>query len=345
MKVVYSDDHRLHAGGRELLNGELVLLFETPERLDRILEQLIARGFGELLAPEPHDLAPILRVHDPDYVAFLREAHALWRAEEPSAPDCALPFAFAQGAAPRGPGRSVHAKLGRYCFDLSVPFVAGTWQAAKSACDVALTALALVKSGERAAFALCRPPGHHAGRALAGGYCYLNNAAVAAQAALDAGAARVALLDVDYHHGNGSQAIFYDRAELLFVSLHGHPDQEYPYFSGFAEEAGSGPGEGFTLNLPLPWGTAWPDYADALERGLARIRDYGPDLLLVSLGVDSFKDDPISHFRLEHDDFRRIGAAVAGLGRPALFVMEGGYAVADIGVNVVNCLSGFAEAA
>ena len=345
MKVIYSDDHRLHAGASEMVFGEMVPMFEKPERLDMILEQLAARGFGEQIRPEAHPLDPILRVHDADYIAFLREAHALWLKEEGSAPGYALPYAFGMRGLRQTPGKSVQSKLGCYCFDLSVPFVAGTWQAIKSAADVALTGEALLRNGEGAAFSLCRPPGHHAAADLAGGYCYVNNVAVAAQAALDAGAARVAILDVDYHHGNGTQMIFYDRPDVLFVSLHGDPDQEYPYFAGYAEESGAGDGEGFNLNFPMPWGTDWRDYAEALARGVERIRDYGPDLLLVSLGVDTYKDDPISHFKLEHDDYPRIGEAIAGLGKPTLFVMEGGYAVADIGINVVNTLAGYEAAA
>jgi acetoin utilization deacetylase AcuC-like enzyme len=226
-----------------------------------------------------------------------------------------------------------------------VPFVEGTWEAIQASCDVALTGRkALSAGGERAVFSICRPPGHHAGPSLAGGYCYVNNVAVAAQACRDDGAAKVAILDVDYHHGNGTQAIFYDRDDVLFVSLHGHPDQEYPYFAGYAEETGSGAGEGFNVNDPMPWGTGWGDYAQALERGIAKVRDYKPDVLLVSLGVDTYKEDPISYFKLDCDDYLVMGEMIAGLDLPTLFVMEGGYAVEEIGVNVVNTLTGFENA-
>ena len=346
MKIVYSEAHRAHAGGMEFVNGGFVPMFEKPERMDMVLAQIEAAGFGEMLEPQSFDLTAAERVHDAGYLDFLQSAYRLYREEVDSEEslDCALPFAFGMRGMRQTPGESIHAKLGCYCFDLSVPFVEGTWSAIKASCDVALTGAALMRDGAREAFSLCRPPGHHASRDLAGGYCYINNVAVAAQAALDAGAARVAILDVDYHHGNGTQAIFYDRDDLLFVSLHGHPDQEYPYFAGYADETGAGRGEGHNLNLPMRWGTAWADYGAALESGLARIRDYSPDLLLVSLGVDTYKDDPISHFALEHEDYLRIGAAIAGLRLPTLFVMEGGYAVAEIGVNVVNTLTGFEEA-
>ena len=208
---------------------------------------------------------------------------------------------------------------------------------------MALTGQKLVAQGERAAFALCRPPGHHAGADTYGGYCFLNNAAIAAQALRDGGAERVAILDVDYHHGNGTQAIFYDRADVLFLSLHGHPAQEYPYFAGYAEETGAGAGEGFNRNFPMRWGTGFDVWGDALEQSCRRASAYRPDALVVSLGLDTFEGDPISHFKLESEDYLRVGARIAALGLPTLFVMEGGYAVEALGVNTVNVLSGFKE--
>lgn len=182
-------------------------------------------------------------------------------------------------------------------------------------------------------------------RDLGGGYCYLNNAAIAAQALCDSGADRVAILDVDYHHGNGTQQIFYDRSDVIFISLHGDPRSEFPYYLGYSDETGEGAGEGFNLNLPLPSGTAWKDYSIALNTALARIREFAPEALVVSLGVDTFKEDPISRFRLENDDYLHMGEAIAGLDAPTLFVMEGGYAVEDIGINAVNVLVGFEQMA
>jgi acetoin utilization deacetylase AcuC-like enzyme len=198
-----------------------------------------------------------------------------------------------------------------------------------------------VAGGEASAFALCRPPGHHAHAATMGGYCYINNAAVASQAFVDRGAGRVAVLDVDYHHGNGTQSIFYDRSDVLVVNIHGDPQQEYPYFLGHADETGSGAGEGFNFNLPLRWGTGFTQWQEALEAGCQRVARYAPDVLVVSLGVDTYKDDPISQFKLDSPDYLRIGARIAKLGLPTLFVMEGGYAVEAIGVNVANTLEGF----
>jgi acetoin utilization deacetylase AcuC-like enzyme len=221
--------------------------------------------------------------------------------------------------------------------------MAGTWRAALSAAEVALTAASRLSGGLRAAFALCRPPGHHAARDYYGGYCFMNNAAIAAQSLVDRGAGRVAILDVDYHHGNGTQSIFYQRDDVFFLSLHADPRWDYPYFLGYGDEVGEGPGQGFNANYPMPWGTAWSTYGEALGDAITRIRRYGPDAVVVSLGVDTYKEDPISKFKLEMADYPRIGALIAALGRPTLFVMEGGYAVEEIGINTVNLLKGFED--
>jgi acetoin utilization deacetylase AcuC-like enzyme len=231
--------------------------------------------------------------------------------------------------------------MGYYAMAAETSISAGTWEAAVSAADVALTAAELVRGGARASFALCRPPGHHAARDLFGGYCFLNNAAIAAQYLRDQGAVRVAIVDVDFHHGNGTQDIFYDRDDVLFVSLHGEPQNNFPYFSGYAEEVGVGAGAGFTLNLPLPDGTAFLAWRAALEQGLNRVEQFRADALIVSLGVDTFEKDPISSFRLKSEDYRSYGRMLATARLPTLFVMEGGYAVEEIGINAVNVLEGF----
>jgi acetoin utilization deacetylase AcuC-like enzyme len=221
--------------------------------------------------------------------------------------------------------------------------VKGTWTAIRSAVDVTLTAAEEIANGASAAFALCRPPGHHASRDLAGGYCYVNNAAVGAQFLLDKGVSRIAILDIDYHHGNGTQRIFYDRADVLYASVHGRPEQEYPFLTGYARETGSGPGEGYNLNLPLPLGTAIPAYREALAIAVSRIRAYAPEVLMISLGVDTFARDPVGGFRLEGPDFLLLGADIAKLALPTLFVMEGGYAIGELGTNTANVITGFAN--
>lgn len=343
MKTVYSEDHKLHHGQAELIDGQLKPPVEKPERAEMILRSVQEVGLGEVIPPEDFGLEPILRVHDSEFVTFLQTAYSEWL--EGFGEHDALPLNWAvRGFSPhiseiRIP-KTVEGKLSYYSFDAATPITAGTWQAATSSVNVALTAQRLVSSGERAAFALCRPPGHHAARDLYGGYCFLNNAAVAAQAFADEGK-RVALLDVDYHHGNGTQSIFYDRSDIFYISLHADPAYDYPYFSGYADERGVGEGEGFNLNLPLPLGTDWQGYKKALQTASAQIQNFAPDVLLVSLGVDIFVDDPISSFTLQAQDFSELGARLASPGLPTLFVMEGGYAVEALGKNVANVLAGF----
>lgn len=341
MHTFYSDRHRLHHGQAELIDGHFVPCFEKPERADLVLARVRAVGLGEVLPPQPFGLAPVRRVHRADYVDFLAEAWPMWTALGRT--HDALPLVWPvpslrQDVRPR----HIDGLLGWYALDAGAPITAGTWTAVQDAADVALSAAARLQAGARAAFALCRPPGHHAAAAAMGGYCYLNNAAIAVQWLRDQGAARVAVLDVDYHHGNGTQQIFYERADVFVASLHGDPLVEYPYFLGHADECGAGAGLGFNLNLPLPHGTAWDaGYADALEQACGAIAGFGPDALVVSLGVDTFEQDPISRFRLASGDYLRIGERIAALGRPTLFVFEGGYAVDAIGVNAVNVLQGF----
>jgi acetoin utilization deacetylase AcuC-like enzyme len=252
-----------------------------------------------------------------------------------------LPTGFpARGIRQRIP-RHIDGKVGYYAHAMETCITAGTWRAAQASASVAQTAQRLMSKGARAAFALCRPPGHHAHHDMYGGYCFLNNAAIAAQMFRDDGAERVAILDVDFHHGNGIQDIFYARDDVLYCSLHGAPEDAFPYFLGFADETGRGAGEGFNLNYPMPPGTDYRLWSGALDQALKRIVTYGPDALIVSLGVDTYKDDPISFFKLESADFTRYGAAIAKLKLPTLFVMEGGYAIEAIGINTVNVLAGF----
>ena len=339
MLTVFSPRHRLHHGC-ELKDGAITPSFEAPQRAELILERVRATRLGEVIGEQPFDRSCYVAAHSERYVSFLENAWREW-AETGRRHD-ALPLVWPVRdlAIDQEPG-FIDGKLGFYAMDAGSPITSGTWEAVSSSADVALTAMTAVLSGARSAFALCRPPGHHAAREYMGGYCYLNNAAIAAQHCRRQGARRVAILDVDFHHGNGTQNIFYDRADVLFASIHGDPSVSYPYFSGFRHETGRGPGAGFTANYPLPKGTAWGAYREALQHALARVAQHQPDFLVVSLGVDTFKDDPISHFLLASDDFLRLGAQIAATGIPTLFVMEGGYMVDDIGVNAVNTLQGF----
>jgi acetoin utilization deacetylase AcuC-like enzyme len=323
----------------ELSGGELVAPHECPQRAQFVLERVREVGLGSIIAPERFASAALLRVHDAEYLEFLEHAWRDWVAagnRGEAIPDC-WPARRMRQKRPVG----ITGKLGYYAMAGETSISDGTWQAARAAADVALTAAARLASGARAAFALCRPPGHHAARDLFGGYCFLNNAALAAQALRDGGAQRIAVLDVDYHHGNGTQDIFYERSDVLFVSLHADPAVAFPYFSGYADETGSGAGSGFTLNLPLPEGTEFALWQQALASALKRIHEFRADALVVSLGVDTFIDDPISAFRLHSEDFTTYGRMIGACALPTLFVLEGGYAVREIGLNAVNVLCGF----
>lgn len=343
MKLIYSDDHRDHAGAREMRYDQMIPMSECPERMDMIMTALADAGFTDIVAPQPHGLEVAHQIHDPAFVSFLQRCYPLWEAEFGPG-GFATAYTFGMRGMDQVPNASVHSMLSCYTFDVCVPFVKGTWQAIRSAKDVALTGVDLMQAGERAVFSLCRPPGHHASRDMAGGYCYLNNAAIAAQAHLNKGAKRVAILDIDYHHGNGSQAIFYDRDDVFFASLHCRPEDEYPFLMGYATEVGTGAGKGLNLNLPMPRGTDFGIWGPALDMALDRIQAYAPDTLVVSLGVDSFADDPVGGFNLQSPDFVTIGAAIAKAGLPTHFVMEGGYAMAALGTNVANVITGYTAA-
>ncbi|MDH1107265.1 histone deacetylase family protein [Pseudomonas otitidis] len=345
MLTVYSDDHRLHFGQSELVDGKLQPCFEMPSRADTVLARVRQQALGEVIEPRDFGLDAILRVHDAGYVKFLQGAWARWEAEGHSGDLVSTTFP-ARRLRRDGPiPTALMGELGHYSFDTEAPITPGTWQAVYSSAQVALTAQDHMRQGARTAFALCRPPGHHAGSDFMGGYCFFNNAAIVTQAFLDQGAKRVAILDVDYHHGNGTQELFYTRNDVLFASIHGDPLVEYPYFLGHADERGEGAGEGFNVNYPLPHGTAWDGWSAALEDACQRIAAYAPDALVISLGVDTYKDDPISQFKLDSPDYLRMGQRIAALGLPTLFIMEGGYAVEAIGVNAVNVLQGYEGAA
>jgi acetoin utilization deacetylase AcuC-like enzyme len=339
MKTVYTDDHRLHFAQGELYGGEFVTPFERPSRVEYILRELRRRKMLDVVPPRKLDMRPVRQVHDHGLLAFLETAWSEWVAAGYKGE--IIPTGFpARGMQQRRPDH-IDGKVGYYCLSMETAMTAGTWEAAKSSAAVALTARQLIADGAPSAFALCRPPGHHAHHDLYGGYCFLNNAAIAAQDFLNDGASRIAILDVDFHHGNGIQDIFYSRKDVLYCSLHGRPEDAFPYFLGYEDERGRGDGDGFNANYPMPPGTAYDKWSAALEDACRKIKRYAPDALVVSLGVDTFENDPISFFKLKSDDFTTYGARIAKLKKPTLFVMEGGYAIEAIGLNTVNVLAGF----
>lgn len=343
MRSVYNGHHGAHAASKEFFRGRLVDAFEVPARADYVLKALQASGLGEILPTVDHGRAALERVHAPAYLRFIEGAYAEWLATggEGEAFPAVWPVRTLRSDVEP---RSFAARMGLYSMDSGTPLTAGSWEAAYWGAQATLTGLDLVlKDAERSAYVLTRPPGHHAGADFFGGYCFINNVAVAAQAARDAGVERVAILDVDYHHGNGTQAIFYERADVFYASIHGDPQTEFPFFLGHADERGAGAGLGFNANFPLPAGSSNEAWFEAFEKALEQLNAYAPGLLIVSLGVDTYGGDPISHFKLDRPEFRRMGQALRSMQLPTLFVQEGGYATEAIGHNVVAVLQGFED--
>ncbi|MBA3740124.1 MAG: histone deacetylase family protein [Chloroflexi bacterium] len=347
--IIASDHHLAHDGLIELAGGQPVRCYDSPERATVIRDALLATGDYALEAPSEHGPDPIAAVHDLELIDLVEHAwtDAVADGHDPRYP--LLPDTFLlREYARRMPldqlptGR--HDRLGAYCFDTATPIVAGTTAAARAAVDIALTAVDRVLAGEPLVYGLCRPPGHHAGRNLIGGYCFYNNAAIVAQSLVARGAQRVAVLDVDFHHGNGTQQIFWERGDVMYVSLHGDPRGSYPYYSGYATERGAEAGDGATLNLPLPAGTDGHTYLGALDEALDAISAFGADApLVVSLGFDTYHADPICNLALQTDDFARIGSRIAGLDMPLVALQEGGYAVEALGANAVAFLGALRE--
>jgi acetoin utilization deacetylase AcuC-like enzyme len=334
MRLFVDSRQALHAPVRELHNGDWTPYAETADRLTLVQAQL--PGFEP---PQDFGMAPIEAVHAPDYLAFLQQAHADWLAAGRTGDAIGYTFPIV-GRRPLALSR-IDARIGAHSFDASTPIAEGTWTSAYWSVQTALSALAAVQAGDPAAFALCRPPGHHAGADYMGGYCYLNAAAIVARAAQAGGHSRVAILDIDYHHGNGTQDIFFADGRVFFASLHADPATDYPYFWGHADETGEGEGAGTTLNFPLPRGTTLQPYLAALETALEVITRFAPGLLILSFGADTYEKDPISHFALARADYTRIAARIAALGLPTVILMEGGYAVEDLPANIAALLSGF----
>ena len=329
MRCFWDERQRAHAPEAEFFNGRLHPAAEHEGRVDAILGAI-----GATEAPADYGIEPILRVHSRAYVDFLRRAFEEWRATGREGD--AFPYTFPiVGRRPLTFNR-IDASLGQYSFDTATPIGAGTWDAAYWSVQTALAALDAVLASEPSAFAFTRPPGHHAGRNYLGGYSYLNHAAICAEAALAAGKRSVAILDVDYHHGNGTQDIFAGREDVFFASIHADPVTDYPFFWGHADES-----RGNILNLPLARATDWDGYAPALTQALDWVEQRQPRLLIVCYGADTHEADPISHFKLRTSDYAAMARRIASLGLPTLIVMEGGYAVEALGANVAAFLGGF----
>lgn len=349
--VVWSPTTRRHDPKHEVWVGAATPATEVETRVEVILESLQQAGHRVVEAgPQPDDV--LRQVHDPDLLEFLRTAETRWRAgpyADLVGQDRVVPYLFPTPAMTGGlPARravAVHADAGRFGYDTMTLVGPGTWSAARAAVDCALVAAGLVTAGEPLAYALCRPPGHHATRGGYGGSCYLNNAAVAAQALRNGGAGRVAVLDVDAHHGNGTAAIFYDRGDVLYGSVHVDPGAGwFPHLVGFADETGTGAGAGATRNVPLAEGTADGGWLDAVGSLVDWAADAGCTALVVSLGVDAAVDDPESPLLVTRDGYHAAGLLLGGSGLPAVVVQEGGYHLPTLGGLVEAYVEGHASA-
>lgn len=337
MKVVFDPRQLGHAPRQFLVRGQWQACPEMPLRGEMLLAAARAGGH-ELVAPAEHGPAPWAAIHPADYLSFLESAHARWRA---------LPGAAAEVVPNVHPVRrgatypvSVVGQAGWHMADTACPLTAESWPAIQASANSAVHAAELVLGGERTVYALCRPPGHHAYADMAGGFCYLNNTAIAAQH-LRGRASRVAIVDVDLHHGNGTQGIFYARSDVLTVSVHAEPSSFYPFFWGYGDERGEGAGTGCNLNLPLTLGSGDDDFLAALDQGLAAVRAFKPEALVVALGLDAFAGDPLAGLAVSSAGFRAIARRLAALGLPSVLVQEGGYPTAELGTNLAVFLEGF----
>ena len=345
--LYFTNPHHLaYTPSHEYYRGELVPAFEKKERLLKLTAHLAALPLLQASAVSAVPDALLEQVHTVRYLNFLKSAWQTLEAERGAAvsgsvfPSVWPIVRHSQPFRADVQPRNFIAQLGLYSFDNGTPLTAGSWQAAKAGADAAYSAALAVGQGQtRSSFVATRPPGHHAGADFMGGYCFLNNAAIAAQTLLNQGAQRVAVLDVDYHHGNGTQDIFYARSDVLVVNVHADPLTDYPFYCGHADECGVGAGQGYTLNLPLPQRSTNVAWFAALERGIQAIQSAQCDAVVLSLGVDTFANDPICTFTLEHSDYERLGQRVKALGLPTVVVLEGGYNVDAIGANVAAVLS------
>lgn len=335
MRVIWSPRQLLHSDASFLRSGEFAASPELPQRAEFILEAVGRRGHL-VEAPDDAGLEPILAIHDEDYVVFLREAHERWTS-------------FAGGDArlfpnvhPRGPTakrpESIVGRAGWHTGDMACEITAHTWAASYAAAQCAIAAASHLIATGNTAYALCRPPGHHAGADRAMGFCYLNNAAVAAEVLRRRFCERIAVLDVDVHHGNGTQEIFYERDDVVFASIHGDPSNYYPFYWGYPDQTGAGPGAGATLNVPYPVGSSDGPFLDALDIALDGVTRYGPAALVLSLGTDASVHDVHGRHKVTDEGFGRMAERIAALRLPTVIVQEGGYASSELGRLVADIL-------
>lgn len=336
----YAPETAAHDPQFWMLRGVPMRNKETAERADRLLAGLAQAGLTALNPPRT-DHAPMRQVHTARYLDFLREGWAEWQKAPGAGPEVVANL-HPQKATQTYP-QGITGRAGWHMSDTGCPLGRDTYAAALRGVDTALAATQAVLDGARAAYALCRPPGHHADADTAAGHCFLNNSAIAAQA-LRARHDRVAVLDIDVHHGNGTQEIFYDRADVLTVSVHAAPDAFYPFYLGYDHETGRGDGQGMNLNLPLPLGSGDADWLAAIDRGLERIRAFAPQALVLALGLDAHENDPFRGLCVTTAGFALVAARIKAAGLPTVIVQEGGYMSEDLTLNLASFLRGWIEA-
>ncbi|WP_323007251.1 histone deacetylase family protein [Pseudorhodobacter sp.] len=340
MKAIFDERQWKHQPKYFMANGAILPNPEQAERIDRLQAGAKAAGCA-FQAPDDAGLGPIAAIHSAEYLTFLQNIYTRWQRME-GAGEEVIPNIHPANRSDSYP-KSAIGQAGYHQADTACPIASGTWEAAYWSAQSAITGADLLLGGERAAYVLSRPPGHHAFGDLAGGFCFLNNSAIAAERLLAAGK-RPVVLDVDVHHGNGTQGIFYHRRDVLTVSIHADPERFYPFFWGQAHERGQGAGLGYNLNLPLQRGTDDAGFLAALEVALQQIRSFGADVVVVALGLDAYIGDPFKGLAVTTPGFARIGAAIASLGLPCLFVQEGGYICDALGDNLTSVLGGFSGA-
>ncbi|MBZ9874138.1 histone deacetylase family protein [Mesorhizobium sp. BR1-1-9] len=337
MKAFYAQEQKRHDPKAFLSSGAPQPNPEKPERVERLLAGAKSAGCT-IERPRNHGLGPVAAVHTPEYLDFLEHIYTRWERIEGASAEV-IPNIHPIARNGSYPASAV-GQAGYHMADTACPISGETWQSALWSAWSAVEAAEAVMAGAPATYALCRPPGHHAFADVAGGFCFINNSALAAQV-LRRQAARVAILDVDLHHGNGTQGIFYARPDVLTVSLHADPVRFYPFFWGHADERGEGLGLGYNFNLPLPRKSADAAFLEALEVAFQRIRAFSPDALVVALGLDVFEGDPFGGLSVTTPGFSRIGEAIAKLGLPTAIVQEGGYLSDGLGDNLTAFLTGF----
>ena len=335
MKTYFHPKQKLHHPRTYLSRGQMRTPQEIPERVVQILKGLAQLGLT-VTEPEDHGMQPLRAIHDAAYLQYLETAHTLWKQTGPDWGDEVISNIFV-----RAPNalRGILGQTARYLADGSCPVGPDTWTSAYWAAQAAVSAANTVLAGDQQAYALCRPPGHHTRKDAAGGFCYLNNAAIAAQV-LRSKHQRVVILDTDVHHGQGVQEIFYEREDVFYISVHGDPMNFYPATAGFDDEQGAAHGQGYNLNLPMPHGSSEAVFFKQVEKALSALKAFKPDAFVLALGFDVYKDDPQSKVAVTTEGFGKLGGLIADLKLPTVVVQVGGYHLETLAVNTESFFNG-----